>query len=448
MNTLPLLPDSVTATAMAYRNSRPVSRAEFLHDVLALAARMPITNHVINLCKDRYWFAVTLFAAISRGILSILPNSTAPECIAALRTEVPDLVCIGDQPYYPFVHMPYMQVSDVGLKSFSATSVMPYIPFDQRIICVYTSGSTGRPQPHIKTFGRMRQAALAEAQRMWAATGGPCAVVGTVPFQHMYGLESTVFLPIFGGGQLSTRLPFFPVDVASALAEMPVPRLLVTTPFHLRKLMDADIIIPPVSAILSATAPLSQELASEAENKLCAPLMEIYGSTETGQLAMRQPAVQLEWEAYIGITLNQCHGITTATGGHLECPQVLNDIVELISPSSFRLLGRNSDMINIVGKRSSLAFLNHVITSLPGVHDGVFCLHGWNSGNDVSRLAVFVVAPGLSATDIHTALLQHLDPTFLPRPIIFLEAMPRNENGKITADAMSALIAAHLLQRS
>ena len=444
MNTLPLLPDSFTAPVIAYRNSRPVSRAEFLQEVLALAARLPDTGHVFNLCKDRYWFAVTLFAAISRGMLSVLPNSTAPENIAALRAEVPDMVCLGDQDRPPFHDIPYMQISDAALASSSTASVMPRIPFDQRIVSVYTSGSTGKPQPHIKTFGRMQQCAAAEAERMWAAAGGPCAVLGTVPFQHLFGLESTVFLPIFGGGQLSTRLPFFPADVISALAELPEPRFLVTTPFHLRKLMDADIEIPAVAAVLSATAPLSRELAIEAEARLGAPLMEIYGSTETGQLATRQPTVQTEWKTYAGIVLNQSQGITTATGGHLESMQALNDVVELTSPSSFRLIGRNSDLINIVGKRSSLAFLNQLITSLPGVQDGIFCMPECDPENDVPRLAAFVVAPQLDSADILAALRARLDPIFLPRPIIFIDALPRNENGKIPAIAMSALIAAYL----
>ncbi len=448
MSTLPLLPDALSATVIAYRNSRPVSRAEFLREVLALAARLPKTDHVFNLCKDRYWFAVTLFAAISRGMLSMLPNSTAPESIAALRAEVPDLVCLGDQAVSPFSQMPYMQVSDADLAVSSAIPVMPRIPFDQRIVCVYTSGSSGKPQPHIKTFGRMQQCAAAEAERMWAAAGGSCAIVGTVPFQHMYGLESSVLLPILGGGQLSTRLPFFPADVVSALAELPEPRFLVTTPFHLRKLLDAGIEIPTVAAVLCATAPLSMELANEVETRLGAPMMEIYGSTETGQLATRRPTVQTEWEIYADITLSQDQGATTATGGHLECPQVLNDVVELVSPSRFRLLGRNTDMINIVGKRSSLAFLNHVITSLPGVQDGVFCMPEYGSKNDAPRLAAFVVAPELGSADILAALRSHLDPVFLPRPIVFLDALQRDGNGKIPASVMTALMAEHLSQKT
>ncbi|MEX4005603.1 hypothetical protein AB4Y38_43420, partial [Paraburkholderia sp. EG285A] len=43
--------------------------------------------------------------------------------------------------------------------------------------------------------------------------------------------------------------------------------------------------LPPAELVLSATAPLSEKLALEAEARLKAPLVEIYGSTETGQIA-------------------------------------------------------------------------------------------------------------------------------------------------------------------
>ncbi len=428
---------------VAYHGAGPVSRAEFLRDVLALAAQIPDTGHVLNLCKDRYWFAASLFASIVRGTLSVLPNSIAPEIIAGLQHDFPDLVCLGDQPLAPH-QLPYLQVSSCRDNLSADVPTVPRIPGERSIIHVYTSGSTGKPERHTKTFGRIYQCITAEARRMWAATNGSCAVLGTVPFQHMYGLESTIFLPLLGNGRLSARLPFFPADVLAALAELPAPRLLVTTPFHLRKLLDTDIEFPPIAVIVSATAPLSSQLAAEAEARLSAPVIEIYGSTETGQIATRQPTRRAEWELYDGITLKQEQGTTIVSGGHLESPQTLNDILELCGPSQFLLLGRNSDMVNVVGKRSSLSYLNQVIASLPGVRDGVFCIPETHLERNVSRLAAFVVAPELRARDIQSSLLQQLDPVFLPRPIVFLDALPRDGNGKIPASAMAELIAKYI----
>ncbi len=443
MNSVPLLPESGVDSIIAYRDSGPVTRSEFLRDLLALAARIPDTRHVLNLCKDRYWFATTLFASIVRGTLTALPNSLAPDIIANLRHDLPDLVCLGDQPSAP-VDMPYLQISGGQGALPADVPAVPRIPSEQLIMYVYTSGSTGKPNRHAKTFGRICQCITAGASRIWATASGPCTVLGTVPFQHMYGIESTIFLPLLGGGQLASRLPFFPADVSSALAELPAPRLLVTTPFHLRKLLATDIEFPSVAAIVSATAPLSGELAAETETRLSAPIIEIYGSTETGQIATRQPVRCTEWEVYDGIALTQEAGATIVSGGHLDCPQTLNDTIEICDPSRFRLLGRNSDMVNVVGKRSSLSYLNQVITSVPGVQDGVFCIPDTHPERDVCRLAAFVVAPGLRPHDIHSSLLQQLDPVFLPRPIIFIDSLPRDGNGKVLASTMAELIAKHI----
>lgn len=444
MNTIPLLPNADVDTIVAYRGARPVTRVEFLRDVLSVADQFPDTGHALNLCKDRYWFAVALFAAIARGTLSVLPGSTSPETIAGLSREHPDLIHLSDQPATSH-NLPCLQIP-AACKEYKATDMpaVPDIPAERLIMHVYTSGSTGKPQRHPKTFGRICQCAEAEARRMWDIAGGARAVLGTVPSQHMYGLESTIFMPLLGGGQLSSRLPFFPADVAAALNELTAPALLVTTPFHLRKLLDSDIPLPPVAAIVSATARLPRELAEETEARLGAPIIEIYGSTETGQIATRQPTRHAEWALYEGIVLSQEDDVTVASGGHLEESQRLNDILELCSPTRFRLLGRNSDMVNVAGKRSSLSFLNQIITSLPGVRDGVFCMPRMDIEHGVSRLAAFVVAPELRAQDIHSALQQKVEPVFLPRPIIFLDALPRDGNGKITAATMAELIARHI----
>lgn len=448
MPTLPLLPDFQATHTMAHRPQQAVSQAAFLRDVLALAARLPHTGHVFNLCKDRYWFSVALFAAITRGMVSLLQNSTAPEHMAALAADYPDALCLCDQATAAVAHLPQLLVPALAAPAIDGPLAMPQVARRQCIARIFTSGTTGRPQAHDMRFWRMHSCALAEAQRMWDVAGGPCSVLGTVSPQHMFGLEATVLMPIFGGGTVSARQPFFPADVANALAELPEPRLLVSTPFHLRKLMDAQIELPRVQAVLSATAPLSIALAQEVEARLGAPMVEIYGSTETGAVATRRPTRSTVWETYSGITVQQQQDQTLACAAHYESPQPLNDVLDLHSPHRFTLLGRNSDMINVVGKRSSLAFLNQLLLGLPGVRDGVFCVHEASAAEDAMRLAAFVVAPGLTSADLLAALRPHLDAVFLPRPLVLVDALPRDANGKIAAAALAQLRATHLAPRT
>ncbi len=446
VDALPLLPECVDDPVVAWREGCPVSRHTFLTEVHALAAQLPEAHYAINLCRDRYRFAVALFAAIVRGVHSVLPNVSAPDYLAVVCADLSAPVILLDYELdlerLPGVRMVRV---DAPVSGAIATERVSWttVAFDRPVASVYTSGSTGRPQSHIKSFGRLCQGAVAEAARIREQTGVDCNVLGTVPIQHMYGLESTVLMPLLGGGRLTSRQPFFPADIAAALYELPEPRLLVSTPYHLRKLVESGLTLPPVAGVLSATAPLERDLAVRIEQVLDAPLLEIYGSTETGQMASRRSALQDTWRLFPGVVLRQYAGATVASGGHLEEERMLGDHVEFVAPEEFRLLGRHSDMINIAGKRNSLQFLNHVLMQIPGVEDGVFCLPQMGTADGVSRLAAFVVAPGLDAITLQAALLTQIDPVFLPRPLVFVEALPRDRNGKLTAASLAGLLAQH-----
>jgi acyl-coenzyme A synthetase/AMP-(fatty) acid ligase len=50
-----------------------------------------------------------------------------------------------------------------------------------------------------------------------------------------------------------------------------------------------------------------------------------------------------------------------------------------------------------------------------------------------------VVAPGRTAGEIRQALRGRIDPVFLPRRIVMLERLPRNEIGKLPRQALAAL---------
>src|SRR5205085_555021 len=164
---------------------------------------------------------------------------------------------------------------------------MPLVAGEHEVAQVLTSGSTGQPMPHGKRWGALVINIRAEAERIAETLGRPdlrgVTIVGTVPAHHMYGFESTVLIGMLGGAAFATERPFYAQDIARVLDSVPRPRVLVTTPLHLKTLLDDGIAMPPVDLVVSATAPLSPQLAARAEAALAAPLMEIYGCTEAGQ---------------------------------------------------------------------------------------------------------------------------------------------------------------------
>jgi acyl-coenzyme A synthetase/AMP-(fatty) acid ligase len=126
---------------------------------------------------------------------------------------------------------------------------------------------------------------------------------------------------------------------------------------------------------------------------------------------------------------------TFAYGGHLLHPVRLNDHIEMLGEGRFRLLGRDGDMLKIAGKRVSIGDLNQKLLTIPGVVDGVF-IPPENPNNGKQRLTALVVAPALSKQDILQQLTQSIDAAFLPRPLHFVDSLPRNSTGKLPREQL------------
>ncbi len=285
-----------------------------------------------------------------------------------------------------------------------------------------------------KTWGELASGAAQARQRFGFAPG--MTIVATVPPQHMYGLETSIMAPLASGASIYCGRPFFPDDVRAALEATPPPRVLVTTPVHLQVCVQSGLPWPKTHFLISATAPLSAALAAQAEAAFAAPVLEIYGCTEAGSIASRRTLDGDRWRLYDGFQLRD----GCLSGAHLPQPVALNDVIEECSEVEFRLLGRQEDLVNIAGKRTSLGYLSHQLNEIEGVTEGVFVMPD-EAGTEVRRLLAVVVAPDLSEARILAALAERLDPAFLPRPLVKVAALPRNDTGKVTRAALLALIA-------
>jgi acyl-coenzyme A synthetase/AMP-(fatty) acid ligase len=427
---------------LAYRAGASITAGRFLADVERVADSLAPGGHVLNACEDRYRFAVGFGASLIAGKVSLLPSTRTPEVIAQLKGFAPDAFCLTDE-HDCEVELPQVRFPELSAAPGSGGWRVPSIDREARAAWVFTSGSTGAPVPHEKTFGRMIDCVRVEAQRLGIAAQPAHAVVATVPPQHMYGLESSVLMPLSNGHVLVAERPFYPADICAALDAVPEPRVLVTTPLHLRALMASGLEVPATGLIVSATAPLAGQLASEVEKRCGTRLLEIYGTTETGSIAARRTTATPEWHLWPGVTLEPRDGETFARGGHVAQPIRLLDVLEVTGSDRFLLHGRIADLVNIAGKRSSLAYLNHQLNSIPGVIDGAF-FHGESASHDaaVTRVGACVVAPGLDAAVITAELRRRVDPVFLPRPLLLVASLPRTSTGKLPQEALRSLAAA------
>jgi acyl-coenzyme A synthetase/AMP-(fatty) acid ligase len=434
---LPLLSVADATRPVAWRDGRAVPVAEFLADVEAVAATLPSARQAVNLCEDRYAFLVAFCAVVVRGQTNLLPPSRAPHAIDEVLAAHPGSYALGETERDGLAHYVRMRC---GMRDTCVDIEVPEVDGEQVVAIGFTSGSTGQPKANPKTWASVRASTAHNARTLSDAIGradGTLAhVVATVPPQHMYGLELSVFLPLFGPFAVHGGKPFFPGDVAAALAEVPAPRVLVTTPIHLQALLRDPAQLPPLAAITSATAPLSQELAAEAEARYGAPVVELFGSTETCVIAHRRTTSETAWHVYPDIVLKPQPDGTLVDAPYFCDPVVLQDIVELLPGHAFHLCGRNADLVEIAGKRASLADLTRRLLALPGVTDAVALQLDAEDGCGVRRIAALVVAPERSEAALLEDLRLAVDPVFLPRPFRRVAALPRNETGKLARAAV------------
>jgi acyl-coenzyme A synthetase/AMP-(fatty) acid ligase len=427
---LPLIAGFDTAAPLLWHPQGALSAGEFLRGVLALAEALPAQPYLVNLCEQRANFLTAWCAAAVRGQTNLLPASRAPQVV-------------GDaQASYGANHIVDDDVVQRVLAGGTGAQVptMPLIDAEHIIQIAFTSGSTGVPTAHAKRWGSLHFNTGFNAERIreclpaaHAATGA--AIIATVPPQHMYGTETSVLLPLLAGMTVHTARPLFPADVAAALAQVPEPRVLVTTPVHLRTLLPSSQEFPPVAVVVSATAPMDAALALRVAERLQAPLLEMFGSTETCVIATRVTARESGWRLYPGVTVEPAEDHTWVRAPWFGEATRLQDVVEITASGRMVLRGRNVDMIEIAGKRASLSDLTRRLLDIPGVRDAVVFQPADTEAlaqgvGRVQRVAAAVVAPTLSAADILNALAQGVDPAFLPRPLLLVAELPRNALGK------------------
>ena len=441
LDTSPLLAHESPTAVVAYRSGLAIQAHQFLADAVRLADYLPVGRHILNVCVDRYHFTVGLAACLMSGRVTLLPSTHSQEVIRRLKEFAPDVVCLTDESTCS-IDLPQCRMPQFSLDTELSWRI-PRIAATQLAAIVFTSGSTGMPLPHKKTWGKLVRCVREGAPRLGLLDGRKHTLVGTVPAQHMYGFESTILLALLSGNALSAERPFYPADIASAIAAVPQPRVLISTPVHLQTLLSAGVRLPPIDLIVSATAPLSRDLARRVETTFRTRLLEIYGSTETGQIATRRTAETKLWRLWPDVRLTSRDGETFAQGGHIEQVTVMCDVIETLSEEEFLLHGRTTDLINVAGKRSSFGYLNTQLQAIPGVIDGAFFLRDAKTagGTGVTRLAAVVVAPQLSVAQLIAQLRERIDPVFLPRPLVLVDQLPRNTTGKLTHQALESLVA-------
>lgn len=437
---LPLLRSANPQRAVMGSHGRTVTARELMQKVVAVSRALPDGRNLINLCEHRDNFLIACCAALVRGHTNLLPSTRADAVVEEVAAMNAGSYRCDDE----FVRIACEKAAADGANVADAYCAFE-LPGDHIAVKAYTSGSTGMPQAHTKLWRSFSRSSALNAMRMRECLepvygSAQPWIVATVPPQHMYGLETSVLLALLSDMAVYAGRPLFPADIAAALEEVPEPRVLVTTPVHMRAIVASGQRFPRVALVLSATAPLDVELAKQIETLLDTTLLEMFGSTETCVIATRRTSSEQSWHLYPEVMLEPDAEGVNVNAPWFATPMRLQDVIERQPGNRFVIKGRNADMVDVAGKRASLADLTRRLLAVPGVQDGVVFQPDATANGLVRRVAALVVAPELTPEAIAEQLAHSVDPAFIPRPLIKVAALPRNEVGKLPRERLLAAL--------
>ena len=415
---------------VAIYKGRKVYTDEFLFHVKTIKDSMKGEGYAINLCDNRYHFLVAFCACVSLNKISLFPNSKTHKEIERLSYLYPGSSSIDDE----FIEgkCKYINTQDDKDKTIDNFDISSH----QVVSILFTSGTTGDSKENLKTWGQLNESALRVAERFKFDN---FSIVAAVPPQHMFGFETSIIYPLTLGVTMHDGLPFYPLDIQSELSSTSCPKILIATPLHLKACIGVENNWKNIELVISATSPLSKGVSKKAEEIFNAKVYEIYGCSEAGAIATRRASTDDSWSLLNDYTLSVKNGQTILNAIGFDNQVIVPDMVEIIDNNKFNLLGRDSDLIKVGGKRESLVNISRIAKSIDGVEDAVFFMPDEDKSKR-SRLVSVMVSNNKSIEKINKELSKYIDSVFLPRTIVFVNKLPYNNIGKLKLSDLTYIV--------
>nr|WP_245872645.1 AMP-binding protein [Avibacterium endocarditidis] len=306
----------------------------------------------------------------------------------------------------------------------------------QTEIWLKTSGSTGEAKTIVKTAQQMWRSAQVLAEALPFPADNHWHAISTVSIQHVYGLTVHIMMSLALGWQIGRKQLFYPECIKSALNQSE-NAVLVSSPAMLSSIAwDTMAMQKNLRGIVSSGGALAEDVSTQIRAATHAPVVEIYGSTETGPIAIRDD-IHL-WQRLPNSQLGQDEqDALWIEADWISGREQTADVVEF-EGSGFRLLGRCDRIVKIGDKRTSLVSIERQLLQHPFVEDCYIARHP-----EQNRLAAWVglTEAGINAfreqgrraliAELKQAVAANQDKSAIPRFWRFTDKLPRNSQSKI-----------------
>jgi len=390
------------------------------HELVCLAA------------EDRGLIAAAVLASLAGGPALLLPHSFSPQALAGMQQTTGCRLAIADvaRPFpegvrvcSPPAHLPAVD-----------TFAWPLYP-ERELLRLYTGGSTGAPQIWAKTGNNLFAEAQFLAHRFQVTAND--RIAATISPYHIYGLLYSVLLPLVAGCSVLPGTPSFPQEIKAALQDQKAT-ILISVPAHYRALRAKGGLGASLRLAFSSAGPLDPEDNARFCRQNPAGIVEVYGSTETGGIGLRNrsqgeegftPYATLSWMIRDERLCIRSPYLSPALPCDGEGFFVTGDRVRACGKYAFLLQGRIDSIAKVGGKRVNLEEIQALIKAENGVRDCLVLSVPEASGRGY-RIVAMVEGEGVDLDKLRQRLRAQCEAVALPRAIKTVGRIPVKENGK------------------
>jgi len=392
---------------------------------------------------NRALIAAALLASLAGGPVVLLPYSFSNQALARLHQATGCTMVLVDterevQPTMEAIRLPWEAASS----AFYRFEVRP----DEELLRLYTGGSTGEPQLWSKTGTNLLGEALFLADHF--AVSPADRIVATISPAHIYGLLYSVLLPLVSGAAVVPGIPSFPEEIVGSVREREAT-ILISVPPHYRALRDKGSLGASLRLAFSSAGMLDvgDNAAFCRDNP--SGIVEVYGSTETGGIGLRNrsrretgftPYPIIDWQIRDERLLIRSPYLSPGLPRVAENYFVSGDRVEPDGATGFQLKGRADSITKVGGKRVDLEEIRGTIKGLGGVTD-CLVLALPEAGGREHRIVALVEGKKVDVEAIRAILAARFEPYALPRALRAINRLPVKENGKVDREAVLRLFA-------
>jgi len=392
------------------------------------------TSGICVASEDRVQVAAAVLAALSGGPVALFPPALTVDGMLATHRLRGFSHWLGPEAWAAQVPPDFPAARVSFAPSHSRPAAFSIAESREPCVFLHTGGTTGAPRGWPKTARNLLDEVAVHVRGLQAEPDDH--ILATVPPYHIYGLLFSVLLPLCSGATVERLSPFFPQEIADRIAKTSAS-ILVSTPAHLKTL--AKVMTGPhrLRLVLSSGAPLATPDAKAFFDSTGLWPLEVYGSTETGGIAIRrQDTADTPWHPLPGIACRIDAEVLSVRSTFASSSVPVDsegffrtaDLATLRPDGSFDLGGRADGVVKVGGVRVWLPEIERAITALEGVRDALVLALPSDSGRGQEIVAL--AASSRPAEEILRELRESLPSPAWPRRLRTVDAIPTTPSGK------------------